>query len=147
MGRISYLHYAGSVPGGVQTILEDLYPELAKVANIAVARSPGSLGSSSAVTTKTLFDISLAADIILVKPDVDGVVVTAVTRVLEEDANFLDLTVRSDKPVVVTGSMHQYGTLPTTPTQPVQLHPSCGKQEDHVLWTVVLLNDQFFTAQ
>ena len=31
--RISYLHYQGSVEGGVQTILEDMYPELAQVAN------------------------------------------------------------------------------------------------------------------
>ena len=33
------------------------------------------------------------------------------TNVLEEYAYFLDLTVQSDKPVVVTGAMHQYGTF------------------------------------
>jgi L-asparaginase len=146
--RISYLHYAGSVSGGVQTILEDLYPELAKVANITVARSPGSLGTSSAVSTKTLYDISLTADKLLAKPDVDGVVVTAGTNVLEEDAYFLDLTVQSDKPVVVTGSMHQYGTFTydayTNLFSSIRLAAS---KKTTCFGTVVLLNDQFFSAR
>jgi L-asparaginase len=146
--RISYLHYQGSVEGGVKTILEDMYPELASVANLSVAKSPGSLGTSSSVSNKTLFDISLEADALLADPRVDGVVVTAGTSVLEEDAYFLDLTIQSQKPVVVTGAMHQYGTFTydgyTNLFSSIRLAAS---KKTTCYGTVVLLNDQFFAAR
>ena len=49
----------------------------------------------------------------LLKPDtaLSGIVVTSGTDTLEELAYFLDLTVRSDKPVVVVGSMRNPSTL------------------------------------
>jgi L-asparaginase len=145
--RISYLHYSGSVQGGVQTILEDMYPELAPVANLTVVRA-GGLGGSSAVTNKALYDVSRTIDAQLKKGQVDGVVVTAGTNVLEEDAYFFDLTVQSRKPVVVTGSMHQYGTFTydayTNLFSSIRLAAS-GKTT--CFGTVVLLNDQFFAAR
>lgn len=146
--RISYLNYQGSVDGGVKTILEDMYPELDAIANITVAKSPGSLGSSSAVTFKTLYEVSRTVDEYLAKDDVDGVVVTAGTSVLEEDAYFLDLTVQSDKPVVVTGAMHQYGTFTydgyTNLFSSIRLVAS-GKTTCY--GTVVLAGDRFFGAR
>jgi L-asparaginase len=44
-------------------------------------------------------------------PDLSGIVVTSGTDTLEETAYFLNLTVRSDKPVVVVGSMRNPSTL------------------------------------
>ena len=44
-------------------------------------------------------------------PGLAGIVVTSGTDTLEELAYFLDLTVRSDKPVVVVGSMRNPSTL------------------------------------
>jgi L-asparaginase len=44
-------------------------------------------------------------------PDLTGIVVTSGTDTLEETAYFLNLTVRSDKPVVVVGSMRNPSTL------------------------------------
>ncbi|RXZ72366.1 asparaginase [Agromyces albus] len=145
--RISYLHYSGSVDGGVQTILQDMYPELAQVANLEVV-AVGGLGSSSRVTNETLYNVSRTVDAQLARNEVDGVVVTAGTNVLEEDAYFFDLTVQSDKPVVVTGSMHQYGTFTydayTNLFSSIRLAAS-GKTT--CFGTVVLLNDQFFSAR
>lgn len=145
--RISYLHYQGSVQGGVQTILNDLYPELASVANVSIVHA-GGLGGSSAVKNATLYYVSREIDAQLAKPDVDGVVVTVGTSVLEEDAYFFDLTVQSQKPVVVTGSMHQYGTFTydayTNLFSSIRLAAS---KKTTCFGTVVLLADQFFAAR
>lgn len=145
--RISYQHYSGKVEGGVQTILEDMYPELAAVANLSVVHA-GGLGGSSAVSNQALYNVSRAIDAQLARSEVDGVVVTAGTSVLEEDAYFFDLTVQSDKPVVVTGAMHQYGTLTydayTNLFSAIRLAAS---RKTTCYGTVVLLNDQFFAAR
>lgn len=145
--RISYLHYGPALEGGVKKILNDLYPELGKIANVSVVKVPD-LGLSSEVHNETLYDVSRAIDTQLARKDVDGVVVTAGTNVLEEDAYFFDLTVQSDKPVVVTGSMHQYGTF--TNDAYTNLFSSirlAASRKTNCFGTVVLLNDQFFAAR
>jgi L-asparaginase len=146
--RISYLHYSGGIKGGVATILKDLYPELAAVANISVVQTGGVLGASGGVGNAALYKVSRAIDEQLARNDVDGVVVTGGTSVLEEDAYFFDLTVQSDKPVVATGAMHQYGTFTydayTNLFSSIRLAAS-GKTT--CFGTVVLLNDQFFAAR
>jgi L-asparaginase len=50
-------------------------------------------------------------EIFRTEPEVAGLVVTSGTDTLEELAYFLNLTVRSDKPVVVVGSMRNPSTL------------------------------------
>ena len=50
-------------------------------------------------------------EIFSTEPAIAGLVVTSGTDTLEELAYFLDLTVRSDKPVVVVGSMRNPSTL------------------------------------
>jgi L-asparaginase len=149
--RISYLHYSGREGGTVHVdkILSDLYPELAAVANLSVVTMEApNLGSGSGATHAAVYRVSRIVDAQLAKPDVDGVVITVGTNVLEEDAYFLDLTVQSEKPVVVTGSMHQYGTFTydayTNLFSSIRLAAS-GKTT--CFGTVVLLNDQFFAAR
>src|SRR4051812_44067693 len=94
--RISYLHYAGGAGSTVHVdkILGDLYPELGAVANLSVVtmESPN-MGSGAASTHLAAYKASRTIDALLAKPDVDGVVITAGTNVLEEYAYFFDLTV------------------------------------------------------
>ncbi|MCD7061078.1 asparaginase [Pelagibacterium xiamenense] len=151
--RISYLNYGGDngPADGVLTILEDMQPEIDGIANITLvdlASNDYSIGSSGSLTNEKLFTISQTIDAYLADPDVDGLVLTAGTNVLEEDAYFFDLTVQSPKPVVLTGSMHQYGTFTydgiTNLFSSIRLAADGGTT---CFGTVVLLNDNFYPAR
>ncbi|MFI1034258.1 asparaginase [Streptomyces sp. NPDC020951] len=145
--RISYLHYGPALAGGIKDVLDPLYPELGKVANVSVVRTDVT-GSSSQTTTKNMYDLSRAVDASLALPGIDGVVVNSGTNVLEEDAYYLDLTVQSNKPVVISGSMHQSRTFTTDGAtnmfSSIRLAAS-GKTTCY--GTVMLMNDQFFAAR
>jgi L-asparaginase len=60
--------------------------------------------NSRDMTPAIWLDLSRRANELLARPDVAGVVVTHGTDTLEETAYFLDLTVTSEKPVVVVGA-------------------------------------------
>ena len=91
---------AGSITG------EDLVkgvPQLAQVATIKVEQVVNV--NSSDLTIPDLLTLSRRINETLADPKVAGVVVTHGTNTLEETAYFLNLTVKSDRPVVVVGSM------------------------------------------
>ena len=72
----------------------------------------------------------------------DGVVVTTGTDTMEEIAYFLDLTVRSEKPVVVTGAMRPWDVIGTD--GPANLYNAiklAGSGKTKSFGTVVMLND------
>ncbi|MGW1598293.1 asparaginase [Streptomyces sp. NPDC002343] len=94
--RAAFEDYDGSVLP-VADIVSGLRPELDEVARVSTREGP----EQTAMTD--YYDLSRQVDRAL--RTADAVVVTAGTKSLEELAYFLDLTVRSPKPVVVTGSM------------------------------------------
>lgn len=63
------------------------------------------------VTPETMLELSEYIKIILEKDDVAGVVVTHGTDSLEETAYFLDLILKNEKSVVITGSMRNSSEL------------------------------------
>lgn len=63
------------------------------------------------MTPEIMLELSNYIKRLLDRDDIDGVVVTHGTDSLEETAYFLDLTIRSPKPVIVTGSMRNSSEL------------------------------------
>ena len=77
-------------------------PGLAALARVEVVEVANV--SSTDMTPALWMEVYRRASDMLARPDIVGVVVTHGTDTLEETAYFLDLTVSSDKPVVVVGA-------------------------------------------
>ena len=86
-------------------------PEAADIASIA-AEDLVSVGST-AIGPQEWLRLAQRINQALAEPDTAGVVVTHGTATLEETAYFLHLTVKSAKPVVVTGAMRPPTALGT----------------------------------
>src|SRR5262245_61737496 len=89
-----------------EQMLEPL-PEIAKIARVEVDKAnPYGQGSYG-----DLRKLALAAGGVLRSPDVDGLVYVQGTNTIEETSYFLNLTVHSDKPIVVTGAQRPFNAL------------------------------------
>ena len=85
-------------------------PQLKKVARLEVDELMR-VGSSSITLAQWLTLARRINEIFAREPEVKGVVVTHGSNTVEETAYFLSLTVRSDKPVVLTAAQRQFTTL------------------------------------
>jgi len=97
-GRLTAEELVRSMPG----IERYAKPEFEQFSNLA---------SSELTLDQWLALAKRLNEIFASEPAIAGLVVTSGTDTLEELAYFLDLTVRSDKPVVVVGSMRNPSTL------------------------------------
>jgi len=66
---------------------------------------------SEDMTPMHWLDMAKTVNALLLKPEVTGVIITHGTDTLEETAYFLDLVIKSDKPVVIVGSMRASTSL------------------------------------
>src|SRR5215467_5502134 len=87
-------------------MLEQL-PEIAKIARVDVDKA----NPYEQASYDSLRKLALRVDEVLRSPDVDGAVYVQGTNTIEETAYFLNLTVHSDKPIVVTGAQRPFNAL------------------------------------
>ncbi len=101
-------------------------PGLDKIASVT-GEQIASIGSQD-MNDAVWFKLAPRANELLAKPDVAGIVVTHGTDTLEETAYFLDLVIKSDKPVVLVGSMRP--ATSTSPDGPLNLYNAVALAAD-----------------
>ena len=84
-------------------VLINAVPEIKNFANVT-GEQIASLDSKD-MSDDVWLKLSKRVNELLAQKDVDGIVITHGTDTLEETAYFLNLTVQSKKPVVITGAM------------------------------------------
>ena len=85
-------------------------PQLKKVARLEVEEVMR-VGSSAITLEQWLTLARRINEIFAREPEVKGIVVTHGSNTVEETAYFLSLTVKSDKPIVLTAAQRQFTTL------------------------------------
>eukprot|EP01029_Cantina_marsupialis_P021293 TRINITY_DN507966_c0_g1_i1.p1 TRINITY_DN507966_c0_g1~~TRINITY_DN507966_c0_g1_i1.p1 ORF type:complete len:350 (-),score=75.15 TRINITY_DN507966_c0_g1_i1:68-1117(-) len=103
---------------------------------------------SQEMTNKVWLKLAKRVNELLKKDDVDGVVITHGTDTMEATAYFLDLTVKSKKPIVFVGSMRSGSSM--SPDGPLNLYNavSVATSEKSVgKGVVVVMNDEIHAAR
>jgi len=123
----------------------DAVPEIEKFANIT-GEQVFNVGSSK-LSISNWLTLAKRINELLASPDIDGIVVTHGTDTLEETAYFLNLVVKSDKPVVLVASMRPATGLsadgPLNLANAVALAASPEAKDKGVM---VCMNDQISSA-
>ena len=95
---------AGYQSGAVGVdILINAVPQLKDIA-VVTGEQVASIGSQD-MNDEVWLKLANTVNEVLAKPDIAGVAITHGTDTIEETSYFLNLVVKSDKPVVLTGSM------------------------------------------
>ncbi len=83
--------------------LVQMMPQASQLANLSVFEFGNYPGPH--MTPELMLHLSKKVNEFAKRTDVDGIIVTHGTDTLEETAYFLDLTIQTDKPIVVIGAM------------------------------------------
>lgn len=138
---------AGYKPGSLTA--EDLIkavPELETVANIEAIQICNV--NSDDMTAETWLEISKKINEMAGDSDVAGFVITHGTDALEETAYYLNLTVKTDKPVVLTGSMRPSTSISADGPMNLYEAASIAASEEAVgKGVLVAFSDRIFSAR
>src|SRR5437762_9393301 len=122
-------------------------PQLKKVARLEVEELMR-VGSSAITLEQWLTLARRINEIFAREPQVKGVVVTHGSNTVEETAYFLSLTVKSDKPVVLTAAQRQFTTLSSdSPKNFVQAVRVAVSDEARGKGALVVVNDLIHAAR
>ena len=135
---------SGHKPVGVE-VLVDAVPEIKNFAQIS-GEQVFNVGSSK-LSIDNWLTLANRINELLATPSVDGIVVTHGTDTLEETAYFLNLVVKSDKPVVLVGSMRPAtGLSADGPLNLVNAVALAGSRDAQGRGVMVVMNDQISSA-
>jgi L-asparaginase len=121
-------------------------PELKKVANVR-GEQVFQIASEN-MNNDYWLKLAKRVNTLLAQPEVDGIVITHGTDTLEETGYFLDLVVKSRKPVVLVGAMRPSTAL--SADGPINLYNSvilAGSKEAIGKGVLTAMNDQICTAR
>ena len=130
---------------GVQSLIKAV-PELAKVANVS-GEQVFQIASEN-MSNEYWLILAKRINVLLARADVDGIVITHGTDTLEETAYFLDLVVKSHKPVVLVGAMRPSTAL--SADGPINLYNAvllAASKEAVGKGVLVAMNDQIQAAR
>ncbi|MES2163448.1 MAG: type II asparaginase [Pseudomonadota bacterium] len=130
---------------GVERLIQAV-PELAKVAQVK-GEQVFQIASEN-MSNEHWLVLAKRVNTLLAQPDVDGIVITHGTDTLEETAYFLDLVVKSHKPVVLVGAMRPGTAL--SADGPINLYNAvllAASKEAIGKGVLVTLNDQIQGAR
>ncbi|SHH45584.1 asparaginase [Thermosipho atlanticus] len=123
-------------------------PELSKLKDIKIEVREFSNIPSPYMTPKNMWELSKTIDKVLEDEEVLGVVVTHGTDTLEETSYLLDLTLRSEKPVVCTAAMRNIGELGTDgPRNVYSSVLTVLSPQSYGMGVMVCLNDEIHAAR
>ncbi|GKT52453.1 putative lactate 2-monooxygenase [Colletotrichum spaethianum] len=147
---------AGSAASNAQTtgyqagalgvdILIDAVPELWNVSNVKGVQVANV--DSGSITSEILLNLTRLVQEALDDPYCQGAVVTHGTDTLEESAFFLQLAVKSEKPVVVVGAMRPATAISADgPINLLEAVTLAGSPEAKGRGTMIVLNDRIGSA-
>jgi L-asparaginase len=121
-------------------------PELQKVAHVS-GEQVMQIASEN-MNNGAWLKLAKRVNQLLAQPDIDGIVITHGTDTIEETAYFLDLVVKSDKPVVVVGAMRPSTAI--SADGPINLYNAvilAGSRDAIGKGVLVCLNDEINAAR
>ncbi len=133
------------VTQGVEAIVNAV-PSLKNIANIT-GEQIVNVGSPN-MTPEIWLNLARKVNEYLASDDVDGIVITHGTNTIEETAYFLNLTVKSDKPVVLVGAMRPASAM--SADGPFNLYNAvsvAGNPKAKGKGVMVVLNDRISAAR
>jgi L-asparaginase len=160
LARIVILATGGTIAGAQPKEGEPAYRSASLPIESLVKAAPG-LDTLATITGEQIasigsqdmndfvwFKLARRAGQLLASPDVDGIVVTHGTDTLEETGYFLDLVLKSEKPVVLVGSMRPASSL--SADGPLNLYNAVAVAADRATrgrGVLVVLNDEVHAAR